>query len=114
MKIKVDKKNKIVDVYVEEDFGCPIPFLISHPITKRRIAHEGVEIPVFLKLIEQTLDEIKQSNKRKLRMRYCPVCRRSLDIMIPLEEERNGIVVKIWDCRCLSCGWKGEMVNLCP
>jgi len=39
-----DEKNEIVDMYVEEDVDCPVPFMSDNDT----VAHEGLDIDDFI------------------------------------------------------------------
>lgn len=54
MKIQFDVKNRIVDIFVEKDEECPVPFLSDDGKT----AHEGVSFDYFRWFMKEKLSEL--------------------------------------------------------
>ena len=50
MKLRYDEDNKIVDVYVEKDPKCPVPFLqpLETVVGEVTMAHEGLDLQDFI------------------------------------------------------------------
>lgn len=54
VRLEIDWRNRVVDIFVQRDRNCPYPFLVGSPKTQEiEEAHEGLGFEQFERLYEQ-------------------------------------------------------------